>query len=500
MIKFNLQLFAIAGGAQLSKLSVGGGGSNKKKKIDNPVTTTKNNVVQLPSVTPVESEADKQRRLNAEADKKRYEADVALSEEYKAKGEVDPTRMTMEQRKAAKNDSVVAPGFTPKTTTETVETPSKQDIQEQILQRQRDLAIENFKQAFARTEGQLKAEEEALAPAFREKRTGVRTEDVMARTGAEKLAATQGLSGSGFRGQAELAQNVLTQGAIGALNEQELEAKADIQRRLSEARSLMEQGIATAETQADIALLEAQLKDLEDKENLALAEAERVRSEYISTLGRFGQDYTAEINRIIEEGDPNEQWKIQYLEAARQQKITDQNLDPLTGKPLGVTKDDATLEERAWKKISARIPLTSEEAQVLGVQEGYLAPRTTTGTGGGLSASSTASLAKWKWDNGVPLTAEEARILGVPEGAVNPNISGGNNFLETADTILNPVTIDTISDNKKSTLERLINNPELHGNDPTRLQAILDDQGISLEELEVYEDWRDRALSAGMFQ
>lgn len=70
-------------------------------------------------------------------------------------------------------------------------------------------------------------------------------------------------------------------------------------------------------------------------------------------------------------------------------------------------------------------------------------------------------------------------------------------FLSTADSILNPVTIDSISDNNKDSLEKLINDPSIYGNDITKLRAILDDQGITIDELEAYENWRDQALQAG---
>ena len=75
-----------------------------------------------------------------------------------------------------------------------------------------------------------------------------------------------------------------------------------------------------------------------------------------------------------------------------------------------------------------------------------------------------------------------------------------DDILAEADRVLNPVTIDTISDKKKSIMERLINNPSLHGNNPETLQAILDQQKITIDELEVYEEWRDRALADRPFQ
>ena len=65
----------------------------------------------------------------------------------------------------------------------------------------------------------------------------------------------------------------------------------------------------------------------------------------------------------------------------------------------------------------------------------------------------------------------------------------------------NPITIDDIRDDKKSTLEVIINNPQLYdNNDPVKLMAILDENKITLEELEAYEAWRDSALASRPFE
>lgn len=222
------------------------------------------------------------------------------------------------------------------------------------------------------------------------------------------------------------------------------------------------------------------------------------RDQFIQTIGRFAQDYTAEINRVQNDGDPRNDWQIPLLEQARQEKIVSQNLDPATGLPLPVdTTPNITSSSAAidlWRQLG-----TANEAisRALGIPVGTRYTERATGGTGGLSSSSQVNLAKWKLDNNLPLTDEEYRILSIPEGTTLGTDQG---FLTETERILNPVSIDTISDNKKAVLERLINNPSLHGNDPARLQSILDQQNITIDELEVYEEWRDRALADRAFQ
>jgi hypothetical protein len=96
----------------------------------------------------------------------------------------------------------------------------------------------------------------------------------MARAGQEKFLAGRGLADAGAKAQADIAQSVTTQGRLGALNQQELEAKADIKRRLAQAEADFAAGVLDAESQAAAQELQFQLDRLTQKEQLALKEAE----------------------------------------------------------------------------------------------------------------------------------------------------------------------------------------------------------------------------------
>jgi len=83
-----------------------------------------------------------------------------------------------------------------------------------------------------------------------------------------------------------------------------------------------------------------------DQTNIDNAAAEKVRNDYINTLSRFSTQpggYRAESDRLANDGDPTNDWKIPFVEAARTGKVETQNLDPITGQPLsqGIVSTEA---------------------------------------------------------------------------------------------------------------------------------------------------------------
>jgi len=228
--------------------------------------------------------------------------------------------------------SVKAPTVKAPVSTEPVTTP-KQDLQSQIIDTQKKAMTDRFVAAFEKTKGRLGQEGEELTRSTRGQIGRARTADVMARAGAEKQRAGLGLGASGAASQSDIAQNVISQGAESAIGAQETALRADIERRLTEAQSLRDQGVATAETEADILNLTNQLAQLEQADaDLKVKEAQ-TKADYLTTIGRFAGDYMAEINRVKNDGDPSNDWQIAPLEAARQQKIESQGLDQ-QGQPL----------------------------------------------------------------------------------------------------------------------------------------------------------------------
>lgn len=266
----------------------------------------------------------------------------------------------------------------PNTVNNTVNNTST-DLKSQIVDTQKQNTIDRFKTAFEQTQGRLTQEADAVDPRFRQQESLIGTQDVMARTGAAKSREIGGLGQSGAIGQSEMAQNVITQGALGASREQEQNIRADIERRVSEAQMMRDQGIATAESEADLMIMQNQLAELERIEADKKASEAKAESDFLMTIGRFSNNYQAEINRNKNDGDPTNDWQIPFLETARQDKIATQGLDQ-QGQPIeqGISYTipqalEATRQGYWSKEIADAlgIPFTEQgKAQVMGYSGG----------------------------------------------------------------------------------------------------------------------------------
>jgi hypothetical protein len=69
------------------------------------------------------------------------------------------------------------------------------------------------------------------------------------------------------------------------------------------------------------AALEWEIKRANQERQKAAEDA--ARQEWLTTIGRYADDYQAQINAVQNDGDPSNDWQIPYLQAARQNKISD---------------------------------------------------------------------------------------------------------------------------------------------------------------------------------
>ena len=201
------------------------------------------------------------------------------------------------------------------------------DIQNQIIDTAKNAAITRFQNAFKNSQALATQQQADLVTDNRTQTGQLRTDDTMARAGTAKIQATQGLAGAGSASQTNTAQNVIQQGATSALTAQTNQIKADINAKLAEAQNARDTGIATAESEADITKLQNKLAALERVEATATANEAQAKADYLSTIGRFQGNYQAEIDRVLNDGDPTNNWQVPFLQTAREGKKLDQNLD-----------------------------------------------------------------------------------------------------------------------------------------------------------------------------
>ena len=87
------------------------------------------------------------------------------------------------------------------------------------------------------------------------------------------------------------------------------------------------------------------------------------KSEYANTIGAYSNDYQQEINNVMNNNDPSDDWKIPYLQAARNEKIAAQEAAALKaaktyssggtyrgGGGGGGAVDDGVVDGSPWDK------------------------------------------------------------------------------------------------------------------------------------------------------
>jgi len=123
-----------------------------------------------------------------------------------------------------------------------------------------------------------------------------------------------------------------------------------------------------------------QLDLLETQYNMQNREIDR----YVQNIGQFSNDYMAEILKLQNDNDPSNDWKIAYLQNARNQKIAGMN--------EAEAKSQSELYKQAMDMFSKLGYATGWVAQALGLPEGTTtATYARLNTGGGSSSGGTNS-------------------------------------------------------------------------------------------------------------
>lgn len=205
------------------------------------------------------------------------------------------------------------PTETTETTTETETGPTSKDIATSIAELKKQNMLRQRRQAFDLARGALQRQLRELPGEFREAKTGVLTRDVMEAEAARKRAAI-GATGSGSLAQSDIARSIATGGQLGALTQQELQAKESIKNRMSDLEIAFANDVATIENEAEMAQLQQQLEEITAKETAALKQAE-IKDE------RDFQLYLRELDRL----DDRERLQLQ-AELEREQTLLDSEI------------------------------------------------------------------------------------------------------------------------------------------------------------------------------
>jgi hypothetical protein len=160
----------------------------------------------------------------------------------------------------------------------------------------------------------LQTEKQQINPAFNTALSNVAGQSARQARNLAEYLAQRGQTQSGIAAQSEMQRYSDLMGQQGLLEQQRIDALSDIARRQTQVRGAYDEGALQA-------LLDRQIGETSYQQQLA----EQQRAEGINTVGQYGQDYAAEINRIqseIASGNNSRAYLLPYLQMARQDKVS----------------------------------------------------------------------------------------------------------------------------------------------------------------------------------
>lgn len=159
----------------------------------------------------------------------------------------------------------------------------------------------------------LNTEKQQINPAFNTALSNVAGQSARQARNLAEYLAQRGQTQSGIAAQSEMQRYSDLMNQQGLLEQQRANALSDIAQRETQVRSAYDEGALQA-------LLDRQIGETAYQQQLA----EQQRAESINTVGQYGQDYAAEINRIqseIASGNNSRAYLLPYLQMARQDKV-----------------------------------------------------------------------------------------------------------------------------------------------------------------------------------
>ncbi len=275
--------------------------------------------------------------------------DIRAELEYR--GELDKPAPTV-SKPTPQLPSVSTPTVAPKPAT-----PNFADIIKKMQEATTKKQVSSLKKARDVGLSALESEKETIAPAYAKARGVAKTESDLAAERFRKLRATQGLAGSGAEAQTGIAQNIARQERLGDISEGETRSLQDIERRRSGIESGLASDIASVEAGGEASSLDRILREktrLEgiEREDKLRTEADEIRRsdeardrerrDFLDTIDQY-PDIQAEIDKVVNNNDATDDWKIPFLRSARQRKIA--NIQE-------VERESARAEQEARQKTA----------------------------------------------------------------------------------------------------------------------------------------------------
>jgi len=263
---------------------------------------------------------------------------------------------------------------TSKTRTRTIKREPKIDTEAQLKEKLRQQAIANKTLALQQRKetalSELGAERSKVAPLFKAQRRQLSKRSQQSARSMADFLANRGASKSGGAISLEAGRQGALTGGLTDIGLAETQKLGDIARQEQLVGSAFARDLESIKSGAETTLLQDQLA------NIRTDQAQE-RKDFGQTISRFSDDYQAEINRIqnsINNGDRSEEYKIPFLQAERQKKISGLQSAELAQKEATRTEEQKA-QDQAFDRALTRFKevgkvITDEDARILGIPKG----------------------------------------------------------------------------------------------------------------------------------
>jgi hypothetical protein len=199
------------------------------------------------------------------------------------------------------------------------------------LQKQRDSALSD-----------LENSKSGIGSKYYDKRNQAGARSDIGALNFAQYMGSRGVSGNAGA-MPEIYRNAALQGQIGALDQQEAQEYAGIESQKAQINSAYQNDVASARANTEAMALQSQIEQQRIDQAAALEQQrydtqmktqadvtaynrlQDTKNEYANTVGRFGDNYQAEYDKVANDNDPSNDWQLAILAAARQGKIDDAN-------------------------------------------------------------------------------------------------------------------------------------------------------------------------------
>lgn len=270
---------------------------------------------------------------------------------------------------------------TPKTTQPKTLKSTEDDYYKQLAEQQRKAQIAKLENAYKADLSGLEQERTKIQPKYYEQRDIASTQSQLGARNLAEYIAQRGQTNTGYATAQEVNRQMNLGSTLGQLGKAEAESFADIERRKQQLGQAYQSDLASAEAGIQSQLLQnlinqrqqdiqnqaqylgtyggqATMQGQQLQQQLRQAELER----QLGTIGAYGQDFQAEINRRLATPDTADDELIPYLQSARNQKIS------------GIQQSQAEQQAQAQDYYLNLLKITGyatpEISQALGIPQG----------------------------------------------------------------------------------------------------------------------------------